>query len=45
MIKIDIEGHELSVLKVFGAAIEATKVIQFEFGDCNIDTRTYFQDF
>jgi len=45
LVKIDIEGHELSALKGFGAAIEAVKVIQFEFGGCNIDTRTYFQDF
>jgi FkbM family methyltransferase len=45
IVKIDIEGHELSALKGFGEAIHATKVIQFEFGGCNIDTRTYFQDF
>jgi FkbM family methyltransferase len=45
LVKIDIEGHELSALKGFGAAIEAIRVIQFEFGGCNIDTRTYFQDF
>jgi FkbM family methyltransferase len=45
IVKIDIEGHELSALKGFGAAVEATKVLQFEFGGCNIDTRTYFQDY
>jgi FkbM family methyltransferase len=44
-VKIDIEGHELSALSGFGKAIHQTKVIQFEFGGCNIDTRTYFQDF
>jgi FkbM family methyltransferase len=43
--KLDVEGHELAVLKGFGSAIEHTQVIQFEFGGCNIDTRTYFQDF
>lgn len=43
--KIDVEGHELYVLKGFGNAINKTKVIQFEFGGGNIDTRTYFQDF
>jgi FkbM family methyltransferase len=45
VVKIDVEGHELAVLKGFGKAIDKTKVIQFEFGGCNIDTRTYFQDF
>jgi FkbM family methyltransferase len=45
IVKIDIEGHELSALKGFGKAIFDTNVIQFEFGGCNIDTRTYFQDF
>lgn len=43
--KIDIEGHEMSALHGFGDALKATKVIQFEFGGCNIDTRTFFQDF
>lgn len=43
--KLDIEGHELSALQGFGEAIHSTKVIQFEFGGANIDTRTYFQDF
>jgi FkbM family methyltransferase len=45
MVKIDIEGHELSALRGFGKALEFAKVVQFEFGGCNIDTRTYFQDF
>lgn len=45
LVKIDIEGHELAALKGFGAALEAARVIQFEFGGCNIDTRTFFQDF
>ena len=45
IVKIDIEGHELSALKGFGKAIFSTHIIQFEFGGCNIDTRTYFQDF
>jgi FkbM family methyltransferase len=43
--KIDVEGHELAVLKGFGNALNATAIFQFEFGGCNIDTRTYFQDF
>jgi hypothetical protein len=28
-----------------GKAIHQTRIIQFEFGGCNIDTRTYFRDF
>lgn len=43
--KIDIEGHELDALTGFGEAIKHISVIQFEFGGCNIDTRTFFQDF
>ena len=45
LIKIDVEGHELDVLKGGLSAIKRAKVVQFEFGGCNIDTRTYFQDF
>lgn len=45
IVKLDIEGHELDGLKSFGAALSATKVIQFEFGGCNIDSKSYFQDF
>lgn len=44
-VKIDVEGHELSVLEGFGDFLEQVKLIQFEFGGCNIDTRTFFQDF
>ncbi len=43
--KLDVEGHELDVLKGFGDALKITRVIQFEFGGCNIDTRTFFQDY
>lgn len=43
--KLDIEGHELEALEGFGAALKNIDVIQFEFGGCNIDTKTYFQDF
>jgi len=45
IVKLDVEGHELAALKGFGDAIFSTRVIQFEFGGCNIDTRTYFQNF
>ncbi len=45
MFKIDVEGHELKVLEGVGSLINKIKVIQFEFGGCNIDTKTYFRDF
>ncbi len=44
-VKADVEGHELDVLKGFGELIFNSRLIQFEFGGCNIDTKTYFQDF
>ena len=47
LLKLDVEGHELDVLR--GATVQlqrgAIKRVLFEFGGCNIDTRTYFQDF
>jgi FkbM family methyltransferase len=45
LIKIDVEGHELDVLKGGLKTLALTQVVQFEFGGCNIDTRTFFQDF
>jgi FkbM family methyltransferase len=45
IIKLDVEGHELDVLNFGTEAIKSATVIQFEFGGCNIDTRTFFQDF
>ena len=45
VIKIDVEGHELSVLRGLGEKIHEFKLIQFEFGGTDIDSRTFFQDF
>ncbi len=45
LVKLDVEGHELAALEGFEAAIDHVRVVQFEFGGCNIDTRTYFRDF
>jgi len=46
-LKLDIEGHELKALHGASQMINEKKIdtIQFEFGGCNIDSRTYFQDF
>jgi FkbM family methyltransferase len=45
LFKIDVEGHEMDVLNGIGNGISKIKLIQFEFGGCNIDTRSFFQDF
>jgi FkbM family methyltransferase len=47
LLKIDVEGHEMEVLKGAKTILDGRKIsaIQFEFGGCNIDSRTYFQDF
>ncbi|WP_414585492.1 FkbM family methyltransferase [Scytonema sp. PCC 10023] len=46
-LKLDVEGHELSVIKGAKNMLSAGRIdlIQFEFGGCNIDSRTYFRDF
>ena len=45
--KFDIEGHELAALRGAARTMEQGKIraLSFEFGGCNIDSRTYFQDF
>jgi FkbM family methyltransferase len=46
-LKLDVEGHELAVLrggqKMFSSG--RVKIVQFEFGGCNIDSRTFFKDY
>jgi hypothetical protein len=47
LLKIDVEGHELDVLKGATQGLRGNRigVVQFEFGGCNLDTRTTLQDF
>lgn len=47
LLKIDVEGHELAVLRGATATLARgiVKLVQFEFGGCNLDTRTNLQDF
>lgn len=47
LLKLDVEGHELAVLN---GAIEmferrAIERVSFEFGGCNVDSRTFVRDF
>lgn len=44
-VKLDVEGHELSVLRGARESLIHCQAIQFEFGGCNIDSRSFFQDF
>lgn len=46
-LKLDVEGHELSVLKGAKYMLHNNRIrcIQFEFGGGNIDSKTYFKDF
>jgi FkbM family methyltransferase len=47
LLKMDVEGHELDVLKGSSRMIEEhrIKLVGFEFGPCNVDTRTFFKDY
>jgi hypothetical protein len=47
LLKIDVEGHELEVLNGAAQALRGNRIrlVQFEFGGCNLDTRTTLQDF
>ena len=46
-LKLDVEGHEVAVLRGARAMLErgAISMIQFEFGPANIYSRTYFYNF
>ena len=47
LLKIDVEGHELDVLEGSKEMLKRKmiKMVSFEFGGCNIDTRTFLRDF
>ncbi len=47
LLKLDVEGHELEVLAGTESMFSkrAIDLVAFEFGGCNIDTRTFVQDF
>jgi FkbM family methyltransferase len=45
IMKLDVEGHELSVLAGAHETLNKIQIVQFEFGGGNIDSKTYFQDF
>jgi FkbM family methyltransferase len=46
-LKLDVEGHEFAVLKGGKRMFDTgnVKVVQFEFGGCSIDSRTFFKDY
>jgi FkbM family methyltransferase len=47
LLKLDVEGHELSVLKGAAQMFERSAIgmVSFEFGGCNVDSRTFVRDF
>jgi len=47
LLKLDIEGHEMDALLGAKSMFDTKSIdmVAFEFGGCNIDTRTFFQDF
>ena len=47
LLKVDVEGHEMDVFLGGITAFEQEMIdmVSFEFGGCNIDTRTPFRDF
>jgi len=46
LVKVDVEGHELQVLKGAERMLRGSNIglIQFEYGGCNIDARVFLRD-
>lgn len=45
LIKIDVEGFEFQVIQGAGEILSQIRLIQFEFGGTNIDSKVFFRDF
>ena len=45
MLKLDIEGTEIKVIEDIKNNLDKIHLIQFEFGEENIGSRTFFKDF
>lgn len=47
LLKLDVEGSELEILEAGMESFRQSRIdmVTFEFGGCNIDSRTFFQDF
>jgi FkbM family methyltransferase len=47
LLKIDVEGHELDVLRGADGMLSRRRIrmVTFEFGGCNIDTKTFVREF
>jgi FkbM family methyltransferase len=45
ILKLDVEGFELRCLEGAKDSISQLQIIQFEFGEVNIDARIFFRDF
>lgn len=46
LVKLDVEGHEIEVLAGMEGSLGSGRVgaVQFEYGGCNIDSRTFLAD-
>ena len=45
ILKLDVEGFELSCLEGAVSHLNSIKIIQFEFGQINVDARIFFKDY
>jgi FkbM family methyltransferase len=45
VLKLDVEGYEMRCLNGAKDSISQFKIVQFEFGEINVDARLFFKDF